>query len=164
MSILCPTALRRPKSRWGKCRKFGIWMRLTPSRVSVVTLRLFQGVCQDHQASVHGAIQPVHPERGCSQRHFQHQQRCGGAAARAGHHQRRPLSAEQAAGGLMVIFMFTPAPPPLHQHRFCINQHTANVALLLLSAPHVAADVSKWHKSKELFNPTYCFSSSFTMF
>lgn len=52
-----------------------------------MTLRSFQGVCQDHQASLHSAVQPLHPERGRSQRHSQHQQRGGGAASRAGHHQ-----------------------------------------------------------------------------
>lgn len=64
---------------------------------------LFQGVRQDHQAALHGAIQPVHPERGRPQRHSQHQQRGGGAAARAGHHRRRPVPAEQADGRLTAL-------------------------------------------------------------
>lgn len=63
-------------------------------------LRSFQGVRQDHQASLHRTIQPVHPERGRPQGHSQHQQRGGGAPARAWHHRRRPLPTEQAAGCL----------------------------------------------------------------
>lgn len=60
----------------------------------------FQGVCQDHQASLHSPIQPLHPECGCAKRHSQHQQRGGGTSTRAWHRRWCPQPAEQAAGCL----------------------------------------------------------------
>lgn len=77
-----------------------VWY-LQPATLSVMMiLWSLQGVCQDHQASLHSAVQPLHPERGCSKGHSQHQQRGGGASTWARHHRWRPLQAEQADGRL----------------------------------------------------------------
>lgn len=112
MSTLCQTALRRPKSKWGVL-DYSIFnlctiiqqikksIKYTLTAYYLVTiLYSFQGVCQDHQAPLHSSIQPLHPERGCAQRHSQHQQCGGGAATRAWHRWWRTQPAEQTAGCL----------------------------------------------------------------
>lgn len=76
-------------------------VRYQPATLSVMMiLWSLQGVCQDHQASLHSAVQPLHPERGCAKGHSQHQQRGGGASTWARHHRWCPLQAEQADGCL----------------------------------------------------------------
>ena len=80
---------------------------------------LFQGVCEDHQASVLRALQPVHPERGGAEGRQQHQQHGGGSAARAGHRGRRTQPSQQAAGGLSPTCPPpSRAPPRLHLASF----------------------------------------------
>lgn len=147
----------------------------------------FQGICQDHQASLHSAIQPLHPECGCSKRHSQHQQRGGGASTWPRHHRWRPLSAEQAAGRLTDPHSSRHYPPAVHRCLLCRPQaplytayvspfvSTVNVLCFFgksLCCPHcmayglynlrrhisLATDIGKLHKPKELFNPGYCFA------
>lgn len=94
------------KMRWGrmkityKLHCCFIYNEISTTDYSMTILCSFQGVCQDHQASLHSPIQPLHPECGRAKRHSQHQQRGGGASTWAWHRRWRPQPAEQAAGCL----------------------------------------------------------------
>lgn len=151
-STLCRTALRRPKSRWGVLDS----VLFSKQRWCTETLNLYhdllceQGVCQDHQASLHSTVQPVHPERGRPERHSQHQQRGGGTPARARHHRWCPLSAQQAAGCLSTRVPPPPSTAPAVHLALRVALCQCKECVPSLVEPFVVLIVHKKNKQKKI--------------
>ena len=147
----------------------------------------FQGVCQDHQATLHSPIQPLHPECGCAKRHTQHQQRGGGAATRARHRRWRPQPTEQTAGCLTArsklqsinaryvnpkhrcrdTVCVSPFVSTMNVHCFWQNALLSPLHGIMAYTIYTSAlgmfrhNVSKLHEPKELLKLRHCLLQSY---